>query len=207
VKGFDRIQSAYVPKGALMWWRLALSSVLLTLFVSGAWFNIQSWSRRGRGERCPSIAPLFCGIAGTIGLLLLPVPHMIWFAWLALILDVGCLPYFVAGSINLAHEAYIHSQRFLVMQLQGTSETGKESEVNLYRNGDCILKQTGLTPPAYSLSMMGRWQQESDAFMLEFAGKIMRYELGDGSVQYQWSENSDLGMLEGVRLQVIENAL
>lgn len=53
-----------------------------------------------RFEYGPSLMPFFGGIFGLIAILVLPVgelPERMWWCWLPLLLDGGCLPYIVLG--------------------------------------------------------------------------------------------------------------
>jgi hypothetical protein len=184
---------------AFMGWRFALASILLLFFLVGAGFNLRCWVRRERGEGGASLLP---GLAGAAGVVLWPIPHRAWLAGLPLVLDMGCLPYLVLGSVSLAHEAYVHRRGALVKRLAGRGADGVESDLSLYQNGDCILVQTNLPPPALRLSLAGDWQPEPDALVLHLVGKTVRLEADENGLHYDWSARSDVGLLDGVRLDV-----
>lgn len=81
--------------------RWILAAPLLFLLLWGVAFNLWvvlllCWNAAtGERKRVPSFAPLIGGLAGAAGLLLCPVKGISKYAWLALIVDVGSLPYFV----------------------------------------------------------------------------------------------------------------
>jgi hypothetical protein len=48
----------------------------------------------------PSVAPIFFGLIGAGGVLIMPVgtlPQRLCFSWIPLLLDCGCLPYLLYG--------------------------------------------------------------------------------------------------------------
>ena len=67
--------------------------VLLILFLLFATVNATVfWKGVVKGEKVGSGVPLVGGIFGTIAFVNLPVPFLNQYAWLPLILDVGCVP-------------------------------------------------------------------------------------------------------------------
>ena len=55
---------------------------------------------RSRFEYGPSLLPFFGGIFGLVAIILMPVGELkqrLYWSWLPLLLDVGCLPYIVLG--------------------------------------------------------------------------------------------------------------
>ena len=66
------------------------------LFVWAATFNASVWWRRfiRREENTPSIGPFVGGFSGMCAMQLCPILGTLEFAWLPLVLDVGCLPFF-----------------------------------------------------------------------------------------------------------------
>lgn len=85
----------------LYYLRWILATPLLFLFLWAALFNL--WvvvlicrnAVTGGRRRVPSFGPLIGGLAGVAGLLLCPVEGISRYAWLALVIDAGSLPYFV----------------------------------------------------------------------------------------------------------------
>ena len=81
--------------------RWILAAPLLLLFLWAAVFNL--WvvvlicrnAISGERKRVPSFCPLVGGVAGGVGLYLCPVEGVSRYAWLALVVDVGSLPYFL----------------------------------------------------------------------------------------------------------------
>jgi hypothetical protein len=85
----------------LYYLRWILATPLLLLFLWAAVFNLRVVALicrnavTGERRRVPSFGPLIGGLAGVAGLLLCPVEGVSRYAWLALVVDVGSLPYFV----------------------------------------------------------------------------------------------------------------
>lgn len=81
--------------------RWILAVPFLFLFLWAATFNL--WvvvlicrnAITGERKRAPSLSPFIGGVAGAVGLYLCPVEGASRYAWLALVADVGSLPYFV----------------------------------------------------------------------------------------------------------------
>ena len=77
-------------------WILAGACGVVFLFFAGVnaiylWMNVSS-----RGEGGPSLGPIFGGLFGALGVMILPVgdlPHRLPYGLIPLIADVGCLPY------------------------------------------------------------------------------------------------------------------
>ena len=71
-----------------------LGSMLLLLFAYGATLNgIIMWRRITAPQKTnSSLAPIFGGVLGMIGILILPVKAMKMWWWVPLIADYGCLP-------------------------------------------------------------------------------------------------------------------
>lgn len=185
--------------------RIAIGALLIALFCGIAYFNaISLWKRNIRGERYPSGVPLVGGLFGAIGLWLLPVPGIARFAWLALVLDYGSLPYLLGVSLYLAHDSYVHSRHFQVLELEGRENDGTKSRLTLYRNGDCILKQTEMPPPCIQRSRLGAWKQKETTLVFEFAERTIRFAPIAGSSTYQWVTASETGLLDGVELHITQ---
>ena len=177
------------------------------MFGHLAVFNAVSfWKIRVRREHSPSGVPFVGGVLGGIGLWLLPVPAISHFAWAALLLDYGCLPYTVGVSLYLAHDAYIHSRRFLVMHLEGQHTNGTKSVLKLYRNGDCVLTQTDMPLPTVHLSMLGEWREDADLLVVDMAKDVSHYARDETKSQYEWLPASDAGPLDGTPLRIVWKA-
>jgi len=81
--------------------RWIFAAPLVFLFLWAAAFNL--WvvvlicrnALTGARKRVPSFAPLLGGVAGAFGLHLCPVEGVSSYAWLALVAEVGSLPYFL----------------------------------------------------------------------------------------------------------------
>ena len=79
-----------------------LSGILLSLFTLFATINFVFLLNqiRARFEYGPSLLPIFGGLFGLIGVLLMPIgewtDRLLW-CWLPLVLDAGCLPYITLG--------------------------------------------------------------------------------------------------------------
>jgi len=76
--------------------RWALAGFAGALFLLLAGFNFWCWFAQIRKPDAPhvSIVPIFGGIIGCIAILLAPVAvllHRLYFAWIPLLLDVGCV--------------------------------------------------------------------------------------------------------------------
>ena len=55
-----------------------------------------AWFREGRS----SLIPVVGGIIGMLGWVIVPLPQFIWFAWIPLLLDIGCVPALAIGLIQ-----------------------------------------------------------------------------------------------------------
>ncbi len=76
--------------------RWLLTIPFAILFVRAATYNASIWWRRFiRLEKdVPTVGPFIGGISGGLAMLLCPILGTSDFAWIPLVLDVGCLPYF-----------------------------------------------------------------------------------------------------------------
>ena len=88
----------FLPTSAL--W--LFSGILFLLFILLAVVNAvyMVGQIRSRFEYGPSLLPFFGGIFGLIAIILLPVGELeqrLYWCWLPLLLDAGCLPYIVLG--------------------------------------------------------------------------------------------------------------
>lgn len=162
------------------------------------------WRRGIRGEQYPSGVPLVGGICGAIGLWLVPAPVVSRFAWLALLLDYGCLPYTVSFLFYMAHYGYIRNRRFIDLQLEGRHTDGTRSVVTLFRNHDCILEQTEMPLPLVHCSTIGTWRYESGVLELTIAECAVRFEPAE--TEYRWLPTSDASQFDGINLRVTRKA-
>jgi hypothetical protein len=82
------------------------------LFVLIATNNAVLWWREFvlKQERTPSVVPLIGGILGYVGLRASPVEGISNYAWLALLLDVGCGPYLFLGLTFLLPQLWSTSR-------------------------------------------------------------------------------------------------
>lgn len=84
-----------------------VSGLLVVIFalctVANAHLLVRSL-RAGPDERVPSLVPLVGGMAGAIGLTIAPMDELHAYAWLPLLLDIGCGPYLVLCAIALLRE-------------------------------------------------------------------------------------------------------
>lgn len=85
------------------------ATLLLAIFILGVGFNawcMIEWRKKpARGHVSP--APLIAGIAGVVGILLLPVGsimHRLSLAWLPLVLDPGSGFFFVGAIYSYYRE-------------------------------------------------------------------------------------------------------
>jgi hypothetical protein len=170
---------------------IVVSVVLLALFLAGAIFNMVALVRRGRG---PSPVPLLPGLIGLAGLWLLPVPGAARFAWVTLLLDVGCVPYLVFAIFSAAGTLRVHSRRNLMHELHGAGE-GSTLRLSCYRNGDCVRLETRTAPQWSERSAVGTWRQEGDALLIEIAGTRARLARGDDGT-YTRTPESDAGVAD-----------
>ncbi len=76
--------------------RWLLTIPLALLFVWAATFNAWVWWRLfiKREKNAPTVGPFIGGVSGGLAMLLCPILGTSEFAWIPLVLDVGCLPYF-----------------------------------------------------------------------------------------------------------------
>ncbi len=76
--------------------RWLLTIPLAILFVRAATYNASVWWRRfiRLEKNVPTVGPFIGGISGGLAMLLCPILGTSEFAWIPLVLDLGCLPYF-----------------------------------------------------------------------------------------------------------------
>ena len=94
--------------GPLYYMGWAVAAPLFVLFLWAAAFNllvyataaIRPWRKSGR--RLPSVVPLVGGLSGAVALVLCPVRSVPRYAWLPLVLDVGCLPSLILFVVGFA---------------------------------------------------------------------------------------------------------
>ena len=72
--------------------RFVLTGGLLLLAAWICAFNAHVLIAQIKRQKSPSWVPLFGGIAGAVGLYLLPIPAAAHYWWLPLVLDWGSLP-------------------------------------------------------------------------------------------------------------------
>lgn len=159
---------------------IILSIIFFVIFILGAIFNIQCWIKpQEEGKHNPSIIPLFPGIIGCVSLAIFPLYPLIKIAWLPLVLDVGCLPYFIGASSYLLHDWWITNPVYKIKELHSHSPDFK-LEVKLYRTGQVRLLKTNLVPPSrestsrwLSISRGGEWVETQNKLILQtLEGKI-----------------------------------
>ena len=75
--------------------------LLLAFFLCVASANIYIlyWNITRKGKRFVSGIPFGGGIAGVLGLLLIPVPQLRSWWWAPLVADYGALPGFLVGAV------------------------------------------------------------------------------------------------------------
>ncbi|MDH3703859.1 MAG: hypothetical protein OEU46_21400 [Alphaproteobacteria bacterium] len=76
-------------------WIIAAICIGGCLFIAG-YNGFMAWSVYVKSEHAQSIGPVFGGLMGFIGLLIAPIGDWtgrLAYAWIPLLLDVGCLPY------------------------------------------------------------------------------------------------------------------
>ncbi|MFP4107280.1 MAG: hypothetical protein ACLFVU_14500 [Phycisphaerae bacterium] len=96
-----------------------ISAGMLTLFGLLAVFNGYSAVRLHLMHRwVPSWVPLIGGIAGAVGIAVMPVRGSIWWSWLPLVLDWGSLP-------GLTHTAWFYLIRLPRLERQSRRQTKK----------------------------------------------------------------------------------
>lgn len=92
-----------------------LTIVLCLFFVLGAGANAHILFIAGRrpkeGGHTPSIIPLVPGLLGMVGCLSSPADWLRQWAWVPLILDVGCVPYLLLALIALTVERLRRSSK------------------------------------------------------------------------------------------------
>ena len=81
--------------------RWIMATFLFLLFGLLAIVNAIYWWRSVK-DCSGSVAPIFGGLFGALGLLLMPVgtlsDRFLW-CWVPLVLDLGCLPYLLSGTV------------------------------------------------------------------------------------------------------------
>jgi len=81
--------------------------VAATLIILGAWiamFNARVFVALIKKQPAPSWLPLIGGLAGAVGVYMLPLPWARTFWWIPLLLDWGSIP-------GLTHAIFWHSRR------------------------------------------------------------------------------------------------
>jgi hypothetical protein len=84
---------------AIQW----IASVVLILFslwaiAGNLWITFGGLFKKRKTHA--TLGPLVGGIAGMIGILLLPIEGVRSFCWVPLVVDMGCVPLFVAVLID-----------------------------------------------------------------------------------------------------------
>ena len=80
--------------------RWATGVICLGVFGYAAVANVvilyRAWFLNGKS----SLIPVVGGLFGMLGLLIMPSGKLIWFAWVPLLMDIGCLPMIVGGILE-----------------------------------------------------------------------------------------------------------
>ena len=86
-------------------WLLTIPFALM--FVWAATFNAWVWWRLfiRREKNTPSVGPFIGGVSGGLAMQLCPLGSF-EFAWIPLVLDVGCLPYFPLLALYYLRERH-----------------------------------------------------------------------------------------------------
>ncbi len=142
------------------------------LFVLIAANNASLWWRQFvlKQERTPSVIPLIGGILGYAGLRVSPVEVISNYAWLALLLDVGCGPYLVLALIFLLPEMWSTSRFNLLRDYLGQQGT-KTVHLRLFRRGIFTIQQHFHRPPEefglIQCGAVGRWHRHGSRLTLQ----------------------------------------
>jgi hypothetical protein len=121
---------------------IALQIASIGLVVLGgliALFNGWVLVNQLRGRHVPSVAPFVGGLMLFGGVLLYPDSNIRKLALLGLVVDYGCLPYFVLASISVYRESRRHAakNRLLELAIETPNLIGS---VLLYPGGEAILE-------------------------------------------------------------------
>jgi len=135
------------------------------LFVLIAINNAVLWWRQFvlKRERTPSVLPLVGGVLGYVGLRASPAEVISNYAWLALLLDVGCGPYLLLGLVFLVPELWSTSRINLLREYLGQQDI-KRVYLRLFRRGIFTIQQHFQRPPGelghavwYCRQVASRW--------------------------------------------------
>ena len=121
-------------------------------------------------ERTPSLIPLIGGSLGYVGLRASPVEVISNYAWLALLLDVGCGPYLLLGLTFLLPELWSTSRFNLLREYLGQQGI-KTVYLRLFRRGIFTIQQHFQRPPGelglIQCGAVGRWHRHGSRLTLE----------------------------------------
>ncbi len=142
------------------------------LFVLIATSNAVLWWRAFvlKQEKTPSVVPLIGGILGYVGLSASPVEAISSWAWLALLLDVGCGPYLLLALTSVLPELWSTSRFNLLRQYLG-HQGSRTVQLRLYRRGIFTIRQHFQRPPGepglIECGTIGRWHQVGSRLTLQ----------------------------------------
>jgi hypothetical protein len=153
-----------------------LALVLIGLFIALALANVVMLLAGAFSRRHFSVIPLFGGLLGAVGFLL--IPRLRPYAWLPLLLDPGTAFSLVAIPW-LLNEVWQTSRFNLLFRYTG-SRGVRAVNLCLFRKGVFTLRLSFSRPPDQSgfaeLSIIGTWQWDEDRLVLRFGEQTAVFE-------------------------------
>ena len=142
------------------------------LFVLIATNNAILWWRQFvlKRERTPSVVPFIGGMLGYVGLRASSVEVISNYAWLALLLDVGCGPYLVLAVTFLLPEIWSTSRFNLLREYLGQQGI-KTVYLRLFRRGIFTIQLHFQRPPGElgltQRGAVGKWHRHGGRLTLQ----------------------------------------
>jgi len=171
--------------------QIAVSLLLIALFLATAAYNGLIFIRERRGDPTPSVIPILGGIFGAVGLWHWPYHDLSVWAWAPLLLDYGCAHYVAAGTIQEVRRAWRFRESNCFARLVGESSE-KNVEIRLYKGGRMLLDETFRNPQKFgSFSSSGKWtsSDSGSGYILSIWGAAISIEERAG----QWAIKHESG--------------
>jgi len=109
-----------------------------------------------------SFAPLYGGLLGCIGILIMPFGTLFeraLYCWIPLVVDIGCVPYTAGFVIQEVRRAWNYRENNCIKRLAGESDD-KHVDIKFYKGGRLIFEETFKMPKRFgNFSSDGIWQK------------------------------------------------